>query len=250
MKTGLRVILVLFIILIVGLVIAFFSLDRIVHKGIETVGPAVAKVEVKVKNVHISPFSGSGKLGGLLVGNPPGYKSPSAIQVGSVAMKLEPKSVLGDKIVVHSLRMEAPEITFEGGPKDNNLNKILENVQGTEEKAPATKEEKKAQARKLQVDDFLLTGGKVHVNSSLLGGKTATLPIPEIHLTGLGQGPEGITPAELTKRVLKEVLDGTLKSIGSGVTELGKEVTGGLKNVSTNTVEKATKGIGDLFKKK
>ena len=188
MKTGLRVILVLFIILIVGLVIAFFSLDRIVHKGIETVGPAVAKVEVKVKNVHISPFSGSGKLGGLLVGNPPGYKSPSAIQVGSVAMKLEPKSVLGDKIVVHSLRMEAPEITFEGGPKDNNLNKILENVQGTEEKAPATKEEKKAQARKLQVDDFLLTGGKVHVNSPLLGGKTATLPIPEIHLTGLGQG--------------------------------------------------------------
>ena len=250
MKTGLRVLIVLFIILIVGLVIAFLSLDKIVHKGIESVGPAVAKVEVKVKDVHLSLFSGSGKIGGLLVGNPPGFKSPAAIQVGTVAMKLEPKSVFGDKIIVRSLHMEAPEITFEGGPKDNNLNKILENVEGTEQKAPATKEEKKAQARKLQVDDFLLTGAKVHVNSPLLGGKTATLPIPEIHLTNLGQGPEGITPAELTKRVLKEVLDGTLKSISSGVGELGKEVTSGLKDASTNAVDKATKSIGGLFKKK
>ncbi len=102
----------------------------------------------------------------------------------------------------------------------------------------------------MQVDDFLLTGAKVHVNSPLLAGKTATVSIPEIHLTNLGQGPEGITPAELTKRVLKEVINGTVKSIGSNVGELTKDVTSGLKNVSTNTVDKAAKSIGDLFKKK
>lgn len=250
MKTGLKVVIVLVILLIVGLVIAFLSLDRIVHKGIETVGPAVAKVEVKVKDVKLSPFSGSGKIGGLLVGNPPGFKTAAAIQVGSVGVKVVPTSVMGDKMVVNYVRMEGPEITFEGDLKGNNLSKILENVQGTEEKAPATKEEQKAKSRKLQVDEFLLTGAKVHVSSALLGGKTATVSIPEIHLTNLGQGPDGITPAELTKRVLKEVIDGTLKSIGSNVGDLTKEVTGGLKNVSTNAVEKATKSIGDLFNKK
>ena len=250
MKKVVKVLIVLFILLIVGLVIGFLSLNRIVKKGVETVGPAVVKVEVKVKDVDISPFSGSGKIQGLLVGNPPGFKTPAAIQAGVVSMKVEPRSVLGDKVIVRSLRMEAPEITFEGGLNENNLSKILENVQGTEQKAPATKEEQKATTRKLQVDEFVLTGGKVHVNSPLLAGKTATVPIPEITLTNLGQGPEGITPAELTKRVLKEVIENTVKAVGSSVGELGKEVTSGLKNVTTNAVGGASKKIGDLFKKK
>ena len=250
MKTAVRVLVVLFILLIVGLVIGFLSLNRIVKKGVETVGPAIVKVEVKVKDVDLSPFSGSGKLQGLLVGNPTGFKSPAAIQAGLVSMKIEPRSLMGDKVIVRSLRMEAPEITFEGDLNGNNLSKILENVEGTEEKAPATKEERKAKSRKLQVDEFVLAGAKVHVNSPLLAGKTATVSIPDIHMANLGQGPEGITPAELTKRVLKEIVDGTLKSVGSNLGELTKDVTGGLKNVSTNAVEGATKKIADLFKKK
>lgn len=250
MKTAVKIVVVLVVLLIAAVVVAFLSLDRIVHKGVETVGPAMTKVEVKLKDVDLSPFSGSGKLQGLLVGNPPGFKTPSAIQAGVLQMKVEPRSLLGDKVIVRSLRMEGPEITFEGDLKGNNLSKILENVQGTEEKAPATKEEAKAKSRKLQVDEFVLTGAKVHVNSPLLAGKTATVSIPDIHLSNLGQGPDGITPAELTKRVLKEVIEGTVKSIGGNLGELTKDVTGGLKNVSTNAVEGATKKIGDLFKKK
>jgi hypothetical protein len=48
--------------------------------------------------------------------------------------------------------------------------------------------------------------------------------------------------------VLKEIIEGTLKSVNLG--DLTKGVTEGLKNASTNTVDGATKKIGDLFKKK
>jgi len=250
MKKVVKILLVLFALLIVALVVAFFSLDRIVKKGVETVGPSVAKVDVKLNNAKLSPFSGSGELKGLIVGNPPGFKTPSAIQVGSVGVKVDPGSVMSDKIVVRSVNVKAPEITFEGGPGGNNLSKILENVQGTEEKPPATKEEHKGTTKKLQVDDFVISGGKIHVSATMLGGKAATMPLPEIHLTNLGQGPEGITPAELTKRVLKEILDGTLKSVSTGVGTMGKEALESVKGAGTGTVEKATKGIGDLFKKK
>jgi hypothetical protein len=126
-------------------------------------------------------------------------------------------------------------------------------VQGTEEKPSATKEEEKAKAKKLQVDDFLISGGKVNVSASMLGGKTATVPLPEIHLTNLGQGPEGITPAELTKKILSAVLDGALKSVGGAVGEMGKEFTESAKQLGTGTVNQATeklKGVTDLFKKK
>ena len=252
-KLLVKILLVLVVLVILAAVLGFVFLDSIVKRSVETVGPAIAKVEVKLAGAHISPFSGSGELKGLVVGNPPEYKTPEAIKVGEVGVSVVPKSVIGDKVIVRSVKVVSPEITFEGSLSGNNLTKILENVQGTEAKPqPQTKEETKAKTRKLQVDDFLISGGKVHVSATLLGGKSATVPLPEIHLSNLGQGPEGITPAELVSKVLKEVTDATLKAVSAAIGNVGKEMTEGVKNLGTGTVDqvgKSVKGIGDLFKK-
>jgi hypothetical protein len=241
-----RIGLALVVLCVAALVLVWVYLDSIVKRGVEKVGPTVTKTDVRLKGVKLSPFSGNGELQGLLVGNPEGFKTPSAIQVQSVAVSLQPKSVMGDKVIVRSININAPQITFEGGLQGNNLSKLLENVQGTSSKQePATKEEQKATTRKLQVDDLVITGGKVHVAATVLGGNTATVNLPEIRLANLGQGPEGITPAELTERVLRAVLDGALKSVSG----LGADMTESLKGAGTNTLQKAVKGVGDLLKK-
>jgi hypothetical protein len=127
-------------------------------------------------------------------------------------------------------------------------------VQGTESKPPASEEEKKATTKKLQVDEFVITGARVTVAASALGGKGAGATLPEIRLANLGQGPEGITPAELTKRVLSARLDGTLKSVGGSLGEMSKELTESVKGLGTGTVNQATekvkKGVEGIFKKK
>ena len=253
-KLWVKILLALVALVILAAILGFVFLDGIVKRGVEKVGPAITKVEVKLDGVHISPFSGSGELKGLVVGNPPEFKTPQAIKVGEVGVRVVPSSVMGEKVIVRSVKVVGPEITFEGSLSGNNLNKILENVQGTEAKAqPQTKEETKAKTRKLQVDDFLISGGKVHVSSTLLGGKSATVPLPEIHFTNLGQGPEGITPAELVSKVLKEVTQESIKAAAAAIGNAGKELTEGVKNIGTCTageVGKSVKGIGDLFKKK
>jgi len=251
-KLWVKILLVLVALVILAVVLGFVFLDSIVKRSVETVGPAITKVEVKLAGARISPFSGSGELKGLVVGNPPEYKTPQAIKVGEVGVSVVPKSVMGDKVIVRSVKVVGPEITFEGSLSGNNLSKILENVQGTEAKTqPQTKEETKAKTRKLQVDDFLISGGKVHVSATLLGsGKSTTVPLPEIHFTNLGQGPEGITPSELVSKVLKEVTDATLKAVGAAMGDVGKQVTEDVKNLGTGTVEQVGKSVGDLFKKK
>src|SRR5689334_13522627 len=98
----------IFILIVIGLfivvtVVDFLFLDRIVQKGVEKVGPAITKVEVKLKDADLSPLSGSGELKGLVVGNPPVYKTASAINVGSVGIKVEPGSIMKDKLVVRSV---------------------------------------------------------------------------------------------------------------------------------------------------
>src|SRR5207253_2422966 len=110
-------------------VFGFVMLGSVVKAGVEKVGPMVTKVPVKLDGAAVSLFSGKGTLKGLEVGNPEGFKTPNAIKVGSVGIEVVPKSVFGDKIIVHSVNVQGPEITYETDLKGNNLSKILENVQ-------------------------------------------------------------------------------------------------------------------------
>jgi len=252
-KLIIRVSIALIILIILGVVAVGIFLDSAVKRGIETVGPMLTKVEVKLDSVSLSLLSGAGKIKGLVVGNPTGFKTPSSIQVGSGSLALQPGSVFSDKVIIKSINLQGPEITFETDLKGNNLSKLLSNVEaatgGGEQQDP--KAAKKAQ-RKLQVDDFLITGAKVHVSLTVLGSKSATVALPEIHLSGLGQGPDGITVAELTKVVLKEVEKAAVQASSSAVADLTKDAAGLTKGLGTTTsgaADTVTKGIGGLFKK-
>lgn len=245
---------ILAVLVVIGLLFAFVFLDVIVKKGVETVGPAITKVDVLVADVNLSMLSGQGELQDLFVGNPEGFKTASAIKVGSVAIAVDPGSVFSDKVIVRSIKIEAPELTIEGSLKGNNLTKILENVkQVTGESQTSSEGAKNGTSKKLQVDDLLISGGKVNVSATMLGGKAASLPLPEIRLSELGLGPDGITPAELVTKILDAMLSGTAKAVASNVGDLGKGAIQGAEDLGKGTVDqlnKATKSVGDLFKKK
>ncbi len=130
-KNIIRLILVLAVLLILVVLGVAFFLGSIVKKGVDTVGPKVTKVETKIDGANISLLSGQGELQGLFLGNPEGFKTPAAIKVGSVRLAIKAGSILSDKIVVHSINVQAPEITFEGSLSGNNLSKILENIQAS-----------------------------------------------------------------------------------------------------------------------
>jgi len=256
MKKLIRIGIVLVLVAVVVGVVVLFSLDGIVKKGVETVGPAVTKVDVKVAGVELSPFSGQGAVKGLVLGNPEGFNTASAINVGTAFLKLKPGSLLSDKIVIHEVNVEGPEITFEGSLSGNNLSKILENIEsvtGGAEGAPAEEEEEAAAAKKLQVDAVNITGGTIHLSMKMLGGKAMTVPLPDIHLKDLGQGEEGITGPEAVREVFKAVLKSTTAAVGSAVAGLGGAAAGTVKDVGSTVGEgakKAASGVLDVFKKK
>jgi uncharacterized protein involved in outer membrane biogenesis len=250
-KLIVRILLGLVIVLVVVVVGSIFFISTIVKAGVEKVGPRVAKVSVKLDSVAISVFGGSGTLKGLVIGNPEGYKTPEAIRIGTVDLSLVPGSVLSEKKHIRLIKVEGPEITYETDLKGSNIGKLLDNVGGSAEqdkKAPTKKEQ--TSKTKLQVDEFVITGAKVHVNASLLGQSTGgTIPLPEIRLTKLGEGPDGITPAELSQKVLKEVLNETTKAVAANAGKLG-DTGKALGTGAVDQLKKGAGGIGDLFNKK
>ncbi|MBI5386916.1 MAG: hypothetical protein HZA90_19765 [Verrucomicrobia bacterium] len=249
MKKLLRIFLVLVVIVVLAVVAVAYFMGSIIKTGVETFGPKVAKVETKLDSANISFLSGKGSLKGIFVGNPEGFKAPSAIKVGEVSVALKPASVFSDKIVIESVQIVGPEITAFGLGADN-LRKILDNLQastgGSGTQPTGTNKTDQAAGKKLQVDDFLIKDGKVNVILPVVG--TATVPLPTIHLTGLGQDANGITGGELANRVMKAVLDGVLAS-AKDLTKSGGKLFQGVGKEAGGAAEKVTKGLGDLFKK-
>jgi uncharacterized protein involved in outer membrane biogenesis len=227
------------------LVISAF-LGDIVKRGVERVGPQITKVSIKLDAVQLSPWNGSASVRGLVVGNPEGYQTPQAISAGTIAVDLKPLSVFSDKIVLRSLHMESPEITFEGGLGGNNLSKIMDNVNAAAHTAAQTDNSVStsttAQAKpskKLEVDDILITGARVHVSLTNLGGKESTLSLPPIHLTDLGKNEDGITATELTRSVLDALVTTTIKAVAQA----------GVDKSISRGANKITRELGNLLGK-
>lgn len=246
-RTLLGVVIGLLVIVIVAVIAVGVFLGNIVKTGMETIGPKITQTTLTVGSVDMSLLSGSATIKNLVLGNPEGYKAPNAISVGVASVSVSPMSVLSDKVVIKSVRVGSPEITFEGNPLgQNNLKKIEDNVNAATASSQSSSTTQTAKTstpakpgKKLEVDEFTITGAKVHI------GTGTTLTLPDIHLTDLGKGPDGITPADLTKRVLSEVVSGTLKAVAKNATSIGK----GAENVGKEGVKKITSGLGGLFKK-
>ena len=119
----------LLVIIFVGVIVVGFFLGDVVKVGMETIGPKVTQTTLTVSSVHVGILTGSAGVNDLVLGNPEGYKSPNAISVGKTAISVAPFSVLSGKIVIKSVEVRSPEITFEGNPFGaNNLKKIMDNV--------------------------------------------------------------------------------------------------------------------------
>jgi hypothetical protein len=130
-KILIRGLFVVLILLIVAVVAIGMSLGTAIKKGVETFGPQMTKVPVTLEGVSLSIFSGAGAIKGLVIGNPEGYKTTNAMSLGLASVAVSPGSLLSDKMVVKSIRVEAPQVTFELGPGGNNLQRIQENLEAS-----------------------------------------------------------------------------------------------------------------------
>lgn len=249
-KIFLTIVISLFVLLVLGVLVLAWRLDDVVKRAVVTVGPQITKTSVSLDSIHIGLMTGSAKVKGFILGNPEGFASSNAISVSVAEVGVNPFTVLSKKIVIRTIHVEGPEITFEGNPfSGNNFSKLLENVNGTAKAGgpPMTNTTAKAASKpapKIEVDEFFITGARVHIVAT-----GTTIPLPEIHLTDLGKGTDGITITDLSRRVLSAISSATIKAVANEAGNLGKGATDAAGKAATEGVNKVTKGIGGLFKK-
>jgi uncharacterized protein involved in outer membrane biogenesis len=231
------VVVVVLLLLIIGVVVVALNLNTLIKKSVETYGPQITKVSIKLDTVNMDLLTGSAKISGLLVGNPQGYTAPQSISVNEASIGLNPFSVLSKKIIVRSIHIKSPDVTFEGGLNGNNLSKILDNVNDSAKTGgPVVTNStgKPTPGKKFEVDEFLITGAKVHVILKDVGSKELTIPLPDIRLTDLGKNADGITAADLTRRIMQALVTATVKAVSNSASDLGKDAAG----IGTDKIKK------------
>lgn len=266
MKKILTLIGLILILVIVGLL--FFA-GPIVKTAVTTVGPQVAGVPITVEDVEINPLKGSVRIQGLVVGNPDGFKTPSAMELVDFQVLLKISSLFSDTVVVEQVLISGPQITYERGIRDSNLGALQKNIapadaqkapadapSAEEEEAPPTAE--KSPGKKVVIDDFLMKDATVNVTLTALGGKKTSLKLPEIHLEGIGRDDGGASLANVIARVLESITGAVIEAAANsdeialdtlkGAGGLLKD-SGGKASDAAQDAADAAKGAADSIKK-
>ena len=233
-------------VLVVLLLAIIFCGGPLIKHTLNAVGPKVLGVPVTLKAAHFSPFKGHLKLEGLHVGNPEGFKTDGMFDLGLLEVDLDTASPFTKVIVIHEVRIEGPEITYERALKNSNIGQLLEQL-GPATNAPApeksTETTPKAEGgKKVVIQKLTMSGARVHATITALGGHALLLPLPPLSLMnigGSGENAKGVTFVA----AIRDILVSVFSSVTSAVTGAGGMAVDGVKAVGGAAVD-GVKAVG------
>lgn len=234
------------IVIVIGVVTFLLSnLDGLVKDAVEKYGSEATQAVVSLDKVEISLTSGSGALTGLTVGNPAGFKTPSAFELGGISIKLDVNSVGQNPIIIKEIVISQPQVTYERGGATSNIAAIQKNVDAYSKRFGAGGAKKSnGGGPKMIIENLYIRGGQISVSAGFLLGKKMTVTLPDIHLKDVGKENKGAAPAEVIQKVIGSLTKGIGSAVGKlGLEGLSKGVTEGVAGAA-KTLQEGAGGIG------
>lgn len=235
----------LIIIFVGAVILAGFNLNSLVKEAVEKFGTEATLAEVKLNKVEISLISGAGSLNGLKVGNPKGFKTPSAFEMHSISIKLNIDTITQDPIVIKEIVITGPQVTYELAGTNSNIDAIQKNVDAYSKQFQTGENVKRSEGEgpKLIIENIYIRGGKIGVSAGFLKGKTMNASLPDIYLYDIGIKEKGADPSQ----VIQEIIGSMTKGVGSAVASLGLEdLAKGVTEVVSSAAKKLQEGAGSV----
>lgn len=251
-------------------VVAYFctpSLETVVKKLVHQYGSQVTGTDVSIDGFKLSLTDGQAAVRGIKIGNPKGYKAPNLFNLQEISVGVDLKSLTSDTIVIKSINIDSPAITYEMlSLTQNNVSDILNNIQAntasSEPKAetkPEPKKEDNAQSKKVIIKKLTVSNGQVGIMAGMGDfKKELTVPLPTITMSNIGEEKQGASISEILSEVITKILNQAQQTAVSGlmsISDLGAASKEGVKNVTDNLKDGAGKAadnikgsLGGLFK--
>lgn len=181
----------------------YLSLHGLGGHAVERYASAATRTSVRLERIEISPGDGTGTITGFSVGNPKGFNAPAAFSADSIKLALDPATLGKEVLVVRALSVTSPRLSYESGNAGSNFEALLENIRRQAEVSAAAG----TQGPKLIIERLVVHNAALSYASALTAGKTVTIPLPDIRLSGIGRVEGGVTPGRFAQAVAEVMLD-------------------------------------------
>jgi len=170
--------------------------DQVARRAIEHYSSEAIRASVHVDGVRISPADGTGLITGYSVSNPRGFKAPAAFTADSIKLTVEFFTLDRDAIVVRTLSVASPRITYEWSQAGSNFAVLLENIKRNADQP----------GKKIVVDRVVIYNAKLSYASPTDASQTITVDLPEIRLSNIGRIEGGATSREFATAIVEVLL--------------------------------------------
>jgi len=257
MKTWLKILLVVVVLLIVAIVTIPLWIDGAVRSVIESEGSTALGVELTLDKLHLSLFGGEAKLGDMKIANPDGYTDERFFELGAGHASVSYGSLSEDTIVIPEIVLDDVTVSLEKSGGKGNYDVLIENLEkyaGEPEEKEST-EGKKFVIKKISVRNITVKSRMIAV----VVKPALNAKIKEITLTDVGSGsgvPMGVVIRKFIGGLLAGIANSGIslagdigKGLGNATLSIGKD---GVKVIGETgkAVTGAVEGIGGLFGKK
>ncbi len=174
------------------------NLDEIVADAIAHHGSAMTQARIGVEHVEIAPSTGKGVISGLTVGNPKGFKTPYALRVERIAVEIDLATLTEDATVIRTLVVDHPDVIYEKSHNTTNIEAIQKNI--ATYLGPKGGSRQRGTTR-LIIEELTICNANAQASADFMGGKTISIPLPDIVLKNVGKARGGVTPGELGQEV-------------------------------------------------
>lgn len=244
--------LAILIILGAGGYTAYLSFEGTVKKAVNHYGSQVTGTQVELGGISFSPLKGELILTNLTVANPKNYSKPYLMSLGKIGVAVDIKSLFSDTIVVKSIDIQNPAITYEMMTlTKNNISQLMTNISknsaSAEKKQPAAAKttEKKVEpkasssSKKVVIDSLVISGGKIELAANIAGqAASASVDLPAIEMKDIGKNKK-MSIVETISLVMNKILNTSYESV---VNSNAANIENIAKDTINKVLENATEG--------
>lgn len=257
---------VFFGLLFVAIFITCPSFDNIVKQLVHEYGSKFIGTNVSISGVDFKPTSGYAAVKDIKIANPKDYKSKNLFYLKELDVQINISTLTDTTIVVDSIKVNNPEITYEMlSLTQNNISDILNNIkqntasadqEKTVNKDKSSSDKKNTPTKKVIIKTLAVNNGKINIMAGVGNlKKELSLPLPKIEMHNIGQEKNGASIGDTISLVISKILQTASQTvISTNMNDLKnsaekefKNLTANLKDGSDKATENIKKGLKDLL---
>ncbi len=229
------------LLVLVGAVLWWLSgnLDALIKSSIVKYGSEMTEAKVSVGSVELKVKDGQAVIRNLHLGNPAGFKTPYALEVGEIDLVIDMASLTQDVLVIRKILIKSPDVIYEKGEAMTNFDALQKNIAAHLAAADSGQKAKTKSGdqsgKKLIIEELSLLNVKAEASAPILQGKTLSVDLPDITMRNLGKNKGGLLPGELGQEIVQALksklshaisFDNLTQSVGGAMEKAGEKIKG------------------------